>query len=166
MHCENALRILIIIMHFIIILCVARLTGVGGDKQHRNGRGQGGATAVGLHGGHGVRGRLQDAMRGARRRQVLRADQGLDVRVGHVRRALNARVPGGHGLPLPHRRRATNVPAQDRGRRRTGPLQRGRFNRFARSANRGPSARASAVFDAPATLQQLMRFCCSAVLKP
>lgn len=49
--------------------CDARpITGVGGDKQQRNGRGQGGATAVGLHRGHGVRGRLQDAMRGARRR--------------------------------------------------------------------------------------------------
>lgn len=135
--------------------CV-RPTGVGGDQQQRDGRGQGGATAVRLHGGHGVRGWLQDAVRGAGRRQVLRADQGLDVRVGHVRRARNASVAGGHGLPLPHGRRATDLSAQDRWRR-TGPLQRGRCDRFARPANRRQGARAP-VIAAPALQQQLMRF--------
>lgn len=103
-------------------------TGVGGDEQRRDGRGQDGAATVRLHGDRRVRRGLQAAVRGAGRRQVLRSDQRHDVRVGHVRRARDARVPGRHHMPLPHGRPgAARLPAQDA--RRAGPLQRGRHNR-------------------------------------
>lgn len=77
---------------------------------------------------------------------MLRADQGLDVRVGHVRGASDARVPGRRGVPLPSSgRRTAHVSAQaDHHRCRRdepGPLQRGRDNRFARPAHRKPGAR-------------------------
>lgn len=106
------------------------LTGVGGDQRRRDGRGQDGSAWVRLHRDRRVRRRLQAAVRGAGRRQVLRADQGHDVRVGHVRRARHARVPGRHHMPLPRGRPGTaHLPRQDAGR--AGPLQRGRHNRCA-----------------------------------
>jgi len=122
--------------------------GVGGDEQQRDGSGQDGAAAFRVHGGHGVGRRLQNAVRRAGRRQVLRADQGLDLRVGHVRGARHARVAGWRGLPLSRGRRpAAHVPFQEHRRRRRrhpGLLQRGRRDRFEGPRHRRPGARALA----------------------
>lgn len=137
------------------------VSGVGGDEQQRDGSDQDGAAAVRVHGGHGVGRRLQNAVRRARRCQVLRADQRLDVRVGHLRGARHARIAGRRGLPLSGGRRpAAHLPFQEHRRRHRhpGPLQRGRRDRFKGSQHRGTGARAFAA------LLQLIGCICSCVV--